>query len=218
MTIAKAISDIQKELPPTTKLVAVSKFKSNEAILEAYSAGLRDFAESRPQELKQKISELPKDINWHFIGHLQSNKIKMIIDNVALIQSVDNLNLAVEINNEAFKRSLIKECLLQVHIANEETKQGFSETEIFESISELNNLKNIRICGLMGMASFVDNKQQIISEFSFLRELFMGLKERCFKDCEYFREVSMGMSGDYKLAIEQGSTIVRIGSKIFSER
>ncbi|MEN6619308.1 MAG: YggS family pyridoxal phosphate-dependent enzyme [Rikenellaceae bacterium] len=218
MTIIKAISDIQKELPPTVKLVAVSKFKSKEAILEAYSSGLRDFAENRPQELKQKIAELPKDIKWHFIGHLQTNKIRMIIEDVSMIQSVDSLRLAQEINKEASARSIVKDCLLQIHIAKEDSKQGFSEDEVFEAIPEIKKFNSIRICGLMGMASFVDNPQQIKNEFSYLRNLFVRLKESCFKDCNYFNDISMGMSGDYNLAIEQGSTIVRIGSKIFGER
>ncbi len=218
MTIVSAISEIQKELPPTVKLVAVSKFKSNEEILEAYEAGLRDFAENRPQELKQKIYDLPKDINWHFIGHLQTNKIKMITDGVSMIHSVDNLRLAREINKEFQKKQIVVDCLLQVYIAKEETKQGFSEEELVESIIELKSLSYLRICGLMGMASFVDDSRQIKIEFSTLRTLFLKLKNQYFNDCDYFKEISMGMSGDYRLAIEEGSTIVRIGSKIFGHR
>ncbi|MFA5850079.1 MAG: YggS family pyridoxal phosphate-dependent enzyme [Bacteroidales bacterium] len=218
MTIVKAINEIQKELPPTVKLVAVSKFKSNEAILEAYKAGLRDFAENRPQELKQKMSDLPSDINWHFIGHLQTNKIKMIIDRVSMIQSIDSLYLAREVSKEAQSRHLVKDCLIQVHIAREETKQGFSEAELLESIIELKTLSGIRICGLMGMASFIEDTTQIKTEFATLRTLFVKLKSLYFKDCDYFKEISMGMSGDYNLAIEEGSTIVRIGSKIFGNR
>ncbi|OFY41137.1 MAG: YggS family pyridoxal phosphate enzyme [Bacteroidetes bacterium GWF2_40_14] len=218
MTIVEAISEIQKELPPTVKLVAVSKFKSNEAILEAYAAGLRDFAENRPQELKNKMSDLPGDINWHFIGHLQTNKIKMIIDKVFMVQSIDNLRLAMEVNKEAEVRHIVKDCLIQIHIAREETKQGFSETELLESIIELKALSGIRICGLMGMASFIDDSLKVKSEFSTLRTLFLKLKDLYFKDCDYFREISMGMSGDYNLAIEEGSTIVRIGTKIFGNR
>lgn len=218
MTIVNEISKIQKELPPTVKLVAVSKFKSNEAILEAYAAGLRDFAENRPQELKQKMAELPKDINWHFIGHLQTNKIRMIIDKVFMIQSIDNLRLAREVNKEAQIRHIVKDCLIQVHIAKEETKQGFSEEELLESIVELKALSGIRICGLMGMASFIEDSRQIKIEFSSLRTLYNKLKDLYFKDCDYFKEISMGMSGDYKLAIEEGSTIIRIGSRIFGNR
>ncbi len=218
MTIANAITDIQKKLPSTVKLVAVSKFKPNEAILEAYSAGQRDFAENRPQELKQKMIDLPKDISWHFIGHLQTNKIKMIIDDVSLIHSVDSLRLATEINREASARSLIKDCLLQVHIASEDTKQGFSKQELIDSMPEILSMKNIRVCGLMGMASFVEDRKQISEEFSTLKRIFDEVKEACFKNCGHFNEISMGMSSDYELAIEQGSTIVRVGSMIFGGR
>ncbi len=218
MTIVNTIKEIQKELPPTVKLVAVSKFKSNEEILEAYKAGLRDFAENRPQELKQKMSDLPGDINWHFIGHLQTNKIKMIIDGVSMIQSIDNLRLAREVNNESKKKQIVIDCLLQVHIAREETKQGFSEEELLESIIELKSLSSLRICGLMGMASFIDDPRLVKTEFATLRTLFLKLKNLYFKECDYFKEISMGMSGDYNLAIEEGSTIVRIGSKIFGSR
>lgn len=142
----------------------------------------------------------------------------MIIDDVALIHSVDSLRLAREIDKEASVRTLIKNCLLQIHIASEDTKQGFTEKEIFESISEIKCLRNIRICGLMGMASFVEDQQRIANEFSYLKGVFMKLKERYYKDCDHFKEISMGMSSDYKLAIEEGSTMVRIGSKIFGER
>jgi len=137
---------------------------------------------------------------------------------VGLIQSLDSLKLAIEIDKEAFKRSIVKDCLLQIHIAQEESKQGFSQVELMESLSEIANLKNIRICGLMGMASFVQDEMQIRKEFSTLKELFCTLKDKWFKDNEYFKDISMGMSGDYKLAIEEGSTIVRIGSKIFGNR
>lgn len=218
MIISGSLSEICKELPPNVKLVAVSKFKPLESILEAYNAGQRDFAESRPQELKEKISQLPKDISWHFIGHLQVNKIKMIIDDVCLIQSVDSLRLAVEIDKEAFKRSLVKDCLIQIHIAKEETKQGFSRNELMESIVEISKLKNVRVCGLMGIASFVDDEQQLRREFSSLMELFQILKETWFKEQDCFKEVSMGMSNDYMIAIQEGSTTVRIGSKIFGDR
>jgi pyridoxal phosphate enzyme (YggS family) len=218
MIVSGSLSEIYKELPPNVKLVAVSKFKPAASIMEAYNAGQRDFAESRPQELKDKISIMPKDITWHFIGHLQANKIKMIIEDVSLIHSVDTLRLAIEIDKEASKRSLVKDCLIQIHIAKEETKQGFSRIEIMESIEEIIKLKNIRVCGLMGMASFVDDEQQIRREFSTIRELFQTLKQTRFINLDYFKEISMGMSSDYKIAIQEGSTIVRIGSKIFGDR
>jgi len=218
MIIPDIITGIRKELPPTTKLVAVSKFKPVEDIMEAYKAGQREFGENRPQELQQKMQILPADIKWHFIGHLQSNKIKMIIDNVYLIQSVDSLHLAEEINKVAGSRSVVKDCLLQMHIAIEETKQGFSESELYESIDQLIALKNLRICGLMGMASYVSETGQIKNEFKTLKDNFQILKRKYFPNSEYFKELSMGMSNDYKIAVEMGSTIVRIGSGIFGSR
>jgi PLP dependent protein len=218
MIIPDIITGIRKELPPTTKLVAVSKFKPVEDIMEAYKSGQREFGENRPQELQQKMQILPADIKWHFIGHLQSNKIKMIIDNVYLIQSVDSLHLAEEINKVAGSRSVVKDCLLQMHIAIEETKQGFSESELYESIDQLIALKNLRICGLMGMASYVSETGQIKNEFKTLKDNFQILKRKYFPNSEYFKELSMGMSNDYKIAVEMGSTIVRIGSGIFGSR
>jgi len=218
MTIPDLISGIKKELPPTTRLVAVSKFKPVEDIIEAYEAGLREFGENRPQELQQKMLQLPRDIKWHFIGHLQSNKIKMIIEGVSLIHSVDSLRLAVEINRLAQTRSIVKDCLLQIHIATEESKQGFSHKELLESIPELKQLKNIRICGLMGMASYVSEEQQIRKEFRTLKNEFENIKTSHFPDCDHFCELSMGMTGDYRIAVEEGSTIVRIGSGIFGSR
>lgn len=202
------------------KLVCVSKFNPNEAILEAYETGERIFGESKVQELCTKYEILPKDISWHFIGHLQSNKIKYIIPFVQLIHGVDSFKLLREINKQAEKQVKIVNCLLQVHIAKEETKFGFSEDELFDSLNskEWKEFKNIQICGLMGMATFTDNKAQINSEFKYLKSLFDKIKNEYFAENEIFCELSMGMSDDFQIAIEQGSTLVRVGSLIFGAR
>lgn len=218
MTISAHIEEIKKELPPSTRLVAVSKFKPAEDIMEAYNSGLREFGENRPQEMQIKAQTLPSDIKWHFIGHLQTNKVKMIIDKAYLIHSIDSLKLAQEIDRQASLRSITKDCLLQIHIAMEETKQGFTSSEIRESIDMLKSLKNVRICGVMGMASYVSETDQIRKEFATLKTEFDFLKENFFSDSECFKEISMGMSGDYRIAIEEGSTIVRIGTGIFGVR
>ncbi len=218
MTISAHIEEIKKELPPSTRLVAVSKFKPAEDIMEAYNSGLREFGENRPQEMQMKAQTLPSDIKWHFIGHLQTNKVKMIIDKAYLIHSIDSVKLAQEIDRQASLRSITKDCLLQIHIAMEETKQGFTSAEIRESIDLLKSLKNIRICGVMGMASYVSETDQIRKEFATLKSEFDFLKENFFSDSECFKEISMGMSGDYRIAIEEGSTIVRIGTGIFGVR
>jgi pyridoxal phosphate enzyme (YggS family) len=165
-----------------------------------------------------KAQTLPSDIKWHFIGHLQTNKVKMIIDKAYLIHSIDSLKLAQEIDRQASLRSITKDCLLQIHIAMEETKQGFTSSEIRESIDMLKSLKNVRICGVMGMASYVSETDQIRKEFATLKTEFDFLKENFFSDSECFKEISMGMSGDYRIAIEEGSTIVRIGTGIFGVR
>ncbi|NCB97551.1 MAG: YggS family pyridoxal phosphate-dependent enzyme [Bacteroidia bacterium] len=218
MTISAHIEEIKKELPPSTRLVAVSKFKPAEDIMEAYNSGLREFGENRPQEMQIKAQTLPSDIKWHFIGHLQTNKVKMIIDKAYLIHSIDSLKLAQEIDRQASLRSITKDCLLQIHIAMEETKQGFTSSEIRENIDMLKSLKNVRICGVMGMASYVSETDQIRKEFATLKSEFDFLKENFFSDSECFKEISMGMSGDYRIAIEEGSTIVRIGTGIFGVR
>ncbi|HCT93877.1 MAG: YggS family pyridoxal phosphate enzyme [Bacteroidetes bacterium GWE2_39_28] len=218
MILKENIDSIRKNLPPGVKLVAVSKFKPIEEILEVSKYGVKDFGENRPQELNKKISELPEEINWHFIGHLQTNKIKMIIDKVYLIHSVDSLKLLTEINKEAVKRDITVNCLLQIYIASEETKQGLSEAELNEILDIKNLFTNINFKGLMGMASFTDNKDKVRGEFKYLRDLFNSVKQTYFSEDSQFSEISMGMSGDYKIAIEEGSTIVRIGSLIFGER
>lgn len=212
------IESLLRNLPPSVKLVAVSKFKPAEEILEAYKAGIKDFGENRPQELKWKMDELPDDINWHFIGHLQTNKIKMIIDKVHMIHSVDSMRLFSEINREALKRGITVNCLLQVYIAAEDTKQGLSQEELNEILSVRENFGSVRICGLMGMASFTENQEVVRAEFRHLKNVFESAKSEYFGSDNNFCNISMGMSGDYSIAVEEGSTIVRIGSLIFGER
>ncbi len=218
MEIADNLSAIKNELPPDIMLVAVSKFKPNNLIIEAYRAGQRDFGENRPQELSQKMKELPEDINWHFIGHLQTNKIKMIIEKVNLIESVDSEKLLKAIDNECGKIGRVVDCLLEYHIAKEDTKQGFNESEIIDICADKARFLNIRICGLMAMASLVNDENQIRREFASVKTLFDKLKYQYFQSDEFFSKISMGMSGDYKIAIEEGSNIIRIGSKIFGSR
>ena len=220
MSIASQILKINGELPSTVKLVAVSKFNPADAIKEAYDAGQRIFGESRPQELKEKVAQLPSDIQWHFIGHLQTNKLKMVLPYVALVHSVDSERLLMEINKYAVKNSLKVNCLLEVFIAQEETKQGFSKDELFELLDKIHQhpLEGVDICGLMGMASFVEDDNQIAAEFDQLQGIFNQAKEKYISTLPNFKELSMGMSGDYKIAIERGSTLVRIGTSIFGAR
>ncbi len=220
MGIKGQIQKINGELPSTVKLVAVSKFNPVEAIHEAYSAGQRIFAESRPQELFQKVTQLPEDIQWHFIGHLQTNKLKMVLPYVSLVHSVDSKKLLAEISKYAAKNNLTVKCLLEVFIAQEETKQGFSEDELFELLDEFTSspLPGVEICGLMGMASFVEDEQQIREEFGKLGNIFNSAREKYISTLPGFNELSMGMSGDYKIAVEYGSTMVRIGTTIFGAR
>ena len=220
MSIAENIKKVLNELPQGVQLVAVSKFHPNEAIEEAYSAGQRVFGESKVQEMTAKYESLPKDIEWHFIGHLQTNKIKYIIPYVALIHGVDSYKLLTEINKQAAKAERTVNCLLQLHIAQEETKFGFSFDECREMLAanEWKQFKNIRICGLMGMATNTDDTSLIKNEFHNIHELFTELKNSVFKGDEYFCELSMGMSHDYPIAIREGSTMIRIGTSIFGER
>ena len=218
MSIRESLQDIKNRLPSTVTLVAVSKFKSNEDILEAYSCGHRDFGENRPQELMKKMAELPADIRWHFIGHLQTNKIKMVIDKSHLIHSVDSERLFDELNREALKRGLVKDILLQLYIAKEESKQGLSSEELNAILIKRGDYPAMRICGLMGMASFVDDMAIVGAEFANLRQKFEELKSSEFSNDPHFSILSMGMSGDYNVAINQGSTLVRIGSTIFGSR
>lgn len=213
--IAENLKKIKSELSEQISLIAVSKTKPVSQILEAYEAGHRDFGENKAQEMTEKWEEMPKDIQWHMIGHLQRNKVKYIAPYVHLIHAVDSLKLLKEINKQAQKNNRIINCLLQVYIAKEETKFGFDPEEITQLLEseEFKNLKHIRIKGLMGMATFTENTAQIEKEFQFLKSFFDQLKNKYG-----MTELSTGMSGDYPLALQYGSTMVRIGSAIFGER
>ncbi len=216
MNIEKNLKSIKEDLPAEVTLVAVSKTKSTSMIMEAYNAGQRDFGENKVQEMTAKWEDLPKDIRWHMIGHVQRNKVKYMSDFVSLIHGVDSHRLLVEIDKRARNSERIIDCLLQVHIAEEESKFGFDEAEIIELLDsgKLESLKNVRLLGLMGMATFTEDSEQVRREFRGLKKLFDRLKERL----PDFRELSMGMSGDYQIGIEEGSTMVRIGSSIFGAR
>ena len=218
--IREQLHNVLEEIPKHVTLVAVSKTKPVSAIEEAYAAGQRHYGENKVQELVEKAEQLPKDIHWHLIGHLQSNKVKYIAPFVALIHSVDSLKLLLEINRQAAKNNRVIPVLLQFHIAQEETKFGFSLEEVLELLNseEFKNLGNIRIDGVMGMASFTDDEAQIRKEFKLLKTYFDELKSTFFNEKNYFSICSMGMSGDYLIAIEEGSTMIRVGSSIFGLR
>lgn len=220
MSIVENIEEIRQNIPEGVKLVCVSKFHPAESISEAYNVGERIFGESKVQELTAKQELLPKDILWHFIGHLQTNKIKYIVPFVDLIHGVDSFKLLVEINKQAAKIDRKVNCLLQVHIAKEDTKFGFDEDELIAMLDEgvWGSLSHVSVCGLMGMATFTDNTEQVREEFRFLKNLFDKIKNRYFTDNPHFTDLSMGMSDDYKIAIEEGSTMVRIGTTIFGGR
>ena len=218
--IALNISMLRQKIPSFVKIVAVSKTKPVSDIMVAYNTGHRSFGENRVKEILAKKDQLPGDIEWHFIGHLQSNKVKYIVPFITLIQSVDSAKLLSVINQEAEKTGRIVDCLLQFHIAKEETKFGFNLEEITQLLEseDFKKLRNVSLCGVMGMATFTDNMVQVREEFIFLRNYFKALKEKYFQEYEDFKEISMGMSGDYLTAVNEGSTIVRIGSLIFGER
>ncbi len=218
--IAKNISEINSTLPPHVTLVAVSKTKPLEAILEAYKGGQKVFGENRVHEIVDKYPGLPEGARLHMIGHLQTNKVKYIIDKVAMIEGVDSVKLLKVINKEARKANLIIDVLFQFHIAAEETKYGFSleEVEQVHNDGEVVLLNNLRIRGLMGMATFTDDMDQIRTEFRKLAEYFKTIKRQYYSTNDYFDTISMGMSGDYKIAIEEGSNMIRVGSAIFGAR
>jgi PLP dependent protein len=221
MVIKSNIKDLQAELQGSnSKLVAVSKTQPIEKIKEAYDAGQRLFGENKAQEMMAKHQALPQDIEWHMIGHLQTNKVKYIAPFVSLIHSVDSEKLLEEIDKQGKKIGRIIPCLLQVHIAKEETKFGFDPEEVVSFLlgSAIVQLKNIEIRGLMGMATFTENKEAIREEFQSLRKLFNDLKEHALPSNTKMKELSMGMSSDYKIAMEEGSTYVRIGTAVFGER
>lgn len=218
--IAEALKQIRSELPEGVRLVAVSKFHRNEAIMEAYEAGQRIFGESKAQEMTAKHESLPKDIEWHFIGHLQTNKVKYIVPYVTLIHGVDSYKLLADIDKQAGKAGRTVDCLLQLHIAQEETKFGFSFDECREMLDagEWRQLRHARICGLMGMASNTDRLEQVRGEFASLGRFFQEAKGIWFAEAPHFKELSMGMSHDYPEAIAAGSTLIRVGTRIFGER
>jgi PLP dependent protein len=220
MDIGKNIAEIKQSLPDEVKLVAVSKKKLPEIIMQAYNAGQKIFGENKAQELIQKQEELPNDIEWHFIGHLQTNKAKYLTPFVSMIHGIDSLKILKTVNKEAQKNNRIIPCLLQFHIAEESTKFGLSEEEAHEILDspEYKTLRNVSIVGVMGMATFTDNEEQVRNEFRFLKKIFDKLKKEYFPRKKGFKEISMGMSDDYLIAVEEGSTIVRIGSKIFGAR
>ena len=220
--IEENLNNIRKELPPEVKLVAVSKFHPLENILEAYRAGQRVFAESRPQELQKKVEQLRgleegKDISWHFIGHLQTNKLKMVLPYVSLVQSVDSRHLLEEIQKWACAASRTVSVLLELHIGAEESKQGFHEEEILELLFDAGRYPNIRFCGLMGMASHTDDEAVIDADFSRI-DSFMAYLVDLFPELEDFRQLSIGMSDDWQIALRHGATMVRIGTAIFGSR
>ena len=216
MSISKNLSNLNNSLENSVKLIAVSKTKSNQEIMEAYNQGQRAFGENKAQELSAKHEALPKDIEWHMIGHLQRNKVKYIAGFVKLIHSVDNFKLLKEINRQALKHNLIINCLLQIKIATEETKFGMSKNEAKNILvsEEFKNLKNVSILGLMGMASFTNDQEILKKEFSSLNNFFKELSS----SYSTMKILSMGMSDDYKLAIELGSNMIRVGSSIFGSR
>jgi pyridoxal phosphate enzyme (YggS family) len=219
MSIAKNLLSIKSSLPEHVTLVAVSKTKPVTDLMEAYEAGQRIFGENKIQEMVDKWEQMPKDIQWHMIGHVQTNKVKFMAQFVSLIHGVDSLKLLQEIDKQAQKNNRVIDCLLQMHIAEEETKFGLDEKELASLLASttFQEMKNIRIVGLMGMATFTENQNQIKKEFTHLKSIFDGLQSSQTVNCK-LQTVSMGMSGDYQLAIECGSTMVRIGSSIFGGR
>ena len=218
--ISENIIEIKQHIPQGVKLVAVSKTKPISDIEEAYTIGQRVFGENKVQEMEDKFRALPKDIEWHLIGHLQSNKVKYIAPFVAMIHAVDSDQLLKVIDKEGAKNNRVIDCLIQIHIAQEDTKFGFSEKEA-EDFFQSNNwmqYNHVRICGLMGMATFTDDNQQIRLEFKSLKRLFDSIKTTSMSEVDSFNQLSMGMSGDYQIGIEEGSTLVRVGSAIFGDR
>lgn len=218
--VAEEISNIKKELPAGVRLVAVSKFHPVSLIREAYDAGQRIFGESRVQELLQKIPQLPEDIRWHFIGHLQTNKIRQIIGKVSMIESVDSIRLLQLIDKESEKAGMISDVLLQIHVALEETKFGFSEEEFIDFFRHKQYLEfnSVRIRGVMGMATNTDDRSHIRSDFKKIYQLFRFVNEDSEYNLPCFDTISMGMSDDWKIAVEEGSNLIRIGSGIFGAR
>lgn len=220
MSVKENIESILYEMPQGVSLVAVSKFHPSEAIMEAYMAGQRLFGESRVQELLKKIPELPEDIKWHFIGHLQTNKLRQIIGKTAMIESVDSERLLEMIDKESEKAGVVTNVLMQIHVAEEETKFGFSPEELEEYFvnRRFENLKSTHICGVMGMATNTDDTERVADDFRRIASMFKKIKEEIAPDLRGFDTLSMGMSGDWKIAVKEGSNLVRVGSAIFGQR
>ena len=219
--IKENLEKVTAKLPDGVRLVAVSKFHPVEELAEAYAAGQRLFGENRVQELVAKAPQLPEDIRWHFIGHLQKNKVRALMPHVSVIESVDSVELLRLIEKEAARIDRTVDVLLQLHVAQEETKSGFSVDEVLEAAEagELTeNLPHIHVCGVMAMASLTDDMEQVAQEFDLVRRTFVTLKDECFDESEYFNELSMGMSNDWPIAVKYGATLVRIGTAIFGPR
>ena len=220
MSIKSNIKKLIESVHNEVKIVAVSKFHSTDEIMEAYEAGQRIFGESRVQELVQKNEELPKDIEWHFVGGLQRNKVKQIAPFISLIHSVDSERLMREVNKQAAANNRTISCLLQIHVAEEDTKSGFTPDECLQFLSEgvFKEYTHVKLVGIMGMATFTDDKDKVRNEFQQLKQLFDKVKSQYFANDSDFKEISMGMTGDYPTAIEEGSTMIRVGTLIFGER
>lgn len=220
MSIAEKIKEFHAIVPPDVEIVAVSKFHPAEMIMEAYEAGQKCFGESRVQEFLEKEAKLPKDIKWHFIGHLQTNKVKPLIGKISIIESVDSPRLLRLINDESEKKGVITNVLLQIHVAAEEAKFGFYPQELRDYLGtkEYETFKSLRICGLMGMATNTDDEERVIQDFSSLHELFLEIRDDADLKLPDFKFLSMGMSGDWPLAVKEGANIIRIGSAIFGNR
>lgn len=219
MSVEKRLKEIKDSLPNHVQLVVVSKTHSSSTIMQAYNTGQRAFGENRVQEMMEKVNQLPDDVEWHMIGSLQSNKVKYIAPYIHLIHSVDSLKLLRTINREAEKNDRVISVLLQVHIAQEESKFGLTDEQLYQLVEEINNqpFNHVKVTGLMGMSTFTSDKEVVRNEFKHLKNLFETVKTK-LNDASAFTELSMGMTSDYQLAIDQGSTIVRIGSAIFGER
>ena len=220
MSIAQNIEHITAQLPVGVKLVAVSKFHPIDRIMEAYNAGQRIFGENRAQELAAKAPQLPTDIEWHFIGHLQKNKVRMIMPWASTIQSIDSTELLQLVNKEAARIDHNVNVLLQLHVAKEQTKSGFTVEEVLKAASEgaFSNLSNVTITGMMAMATFTSDMEQVASEFEQVHDTFVKLRDNYFAGDERFKEISMGMSNDWPIAVQHGATLVRIGTDIFGQR
>ena len=220
MSIAQNLQRITAQLPNNVKLVAVSKFHPVEKVMEAYDAGQRIFGENRAQELAAKAPQMPSDIEWHFIGHLQKNKVRMIMPWASVIQSIDSIELLQLVNKEAARIDRHVNVLLQLHVAKEQTKSGFTIDELLKAAEEraFENLSNVTIAGVMAMATFTEDMEQVASEFELVHNTFLTLRDKYFAGDDAFKQISMGMSDDWPIAVEHGATLVRIGTDIFGAR